>query len=213
MFELQLKFTRLHIPLAVILILFVIARTMNNSAIESILIICFLILALIAEILAYKKFIINNYKFLIVLRYYELCITSICFALTEYIYFMAIIVLAFLLLYTEFLSLFDYSDHYVRTIITMFASIPVFLSVSIHTYINNKIDEVLFIQFGISLTAVFIITYVGSIVQKGICDVEKKLFSQNRLLSNLNETNEALRVHQERVKRANEELGYQKNNA
>ena len=138
MFELQLKFTKLHIPLIVILILFVIARAVNNSAIESIFIICFLILALIAEIIAYKKIIINNYKFLIVLRYYELCVTSICFALTEYIYFMAIIVLAFLLLYTEFLSLFDYSDHYVRTISTMFASLPVFLSVSIHTYINNK---------------------------------------------------------------------------
>ena len=205
-----MKFTKLHIPLIGILIFFVIARNVNNSVIQSILMICFLIIALIAEILVYKKFILNNYKFLVILRYYELCVTSICFTLVEYIYYMAIIVLAFLLLYTEFLTLFDYSDHYVRTISTMVASTPVLLGVSIHTYLNNKIDEILIIQFGIAITTVFIITYIGSLAQKGICDIEKRLFSQNRLLSNLNDINEALRVHQERVKRANEELGYQK---
>jgi len=208
LFRIHIKFSKLHIPFVVILALYIIERNIKNSSLDSMFTLLFILPILIVEVIAYKKSFFNNYKILVVLRYFELCVVSACFLYANYFHYTSI--LAYILLYIEYITFFDYSDYYYRALSILFSLIPIVLSGAFNIFFSYETDMTLFIRLVILSLTVIIITYITNIFRKIISEFEQKLYSQNRLLLNLNEANDALQIHQEKVKHANEELGYQK---
>ncbi len=209
-FDIQSKFSKLHIPFIFILVLFVIERDFKLSETNAIYSLWWLIPILITEIIAYKKKFFLQDKLLFIIRYIELSLAAFIFTFSDYIYFAVIAGLFYYILFIEFIALFDYSDVYYRFISGVLGGIPAIISICYSTYLKRNINDVLFIQLGFFISLIVIIIYNATIAEKCKNLLEKQLFRQNRLLSNVKETNEALKLHQEKVKKVNEELGFQK---
>ena len=115
-----------------------------------------------------------------------------------------------LLLMTEYFFLFDFLDNYYRTIcfITMGVALimlPILCFLTQAFDMNRLADVYLVLGFVI----LFLIFFTNIFVVYFNYNNER-LFSQSRLIESVSETNEALRVNQEKVKKANEQLGIQK---
>jgi diguanylate cyclase (GGDEF)-like protein len=209
-FDVQSKYSKLHIPFILILILFIIERSFKIREINVTTSLLFLIPIFFVEFLAFKKKFFHHEKFLFIVRYIELSLAAFLFTFSEYIFFGAIALLLYYILFIEFIGLFDYSDVYYRFISGIFGIIPPIGSICYSTYLRASFNDILFIQLGIYISVIFIVVYNSILYEKCKNQIEEQLFKQNRLLNNVNETNEALKIHQEKVKKANEELGFQK---
>lgn len=209
-FDIQSKYSKLHIPFILLLILFIIERYLKVQEINSIICLWFLIPMFFLELLAYKKKFFHQIKFLFLVRYIELTLAAFLFTLTEYMFLAVIALLLYYILFTEFLGLYDYSDVYYRFISGIFGIIPPVVSICYSTYINATFNDVSYIRICIYIAVVFIVINKSILNENSKNQLEEQIFKQNRLLNNVNETNEALKIHQEKVKKANEELGFQK---
>lgn len=150
-------------------------------------------------------------KWLAVVKYIHILTMTVLTSVACSRYFMGIGLLCLVLFEAELFLTIDFTDEYVRKIFLALINIPALIGViTVSQTVRGKHDfytfEFLVVWFlEIALIKVFTDIFSGVIEEN-----EEKVFAQTRLIERINETNDELRIHQEKVKSTNELLGVQK---
>ncbi len=206
--NLQKQFTKVHrVIFPIIVIYILIGRLVFDLELEILPMIVFLVFLLLeAMVFSLKKTVIPC---LYMLRYAEGAFS--CWAMLNAGEFRYSIYLLLLVIFTmEYFLIFDIIDGYFRTVCLLSVSVPLFAFILIQNIVIKTIGGVLLSDLCIALVYLLVMAFTGEMIARGINSSEQKLFAQSRLLESINETNEELRVNQEKVKRANELLAVQK---
>lgn len=211
---LQKKFSHVNGYITAFLFIYVLERFTQNADINYMKSM-FLVLPLVIVDLLLGH--CNYFRTLFViraLRYVEIFVASFFVSLCSYKYNFGISLILLILLSMEFLASFELLDTYYRVLAVLLNCIPIIIfmilsdAIDVFGFSNN--DGMFFsVTF---FTGLFIISmfYVTGLYSKLASNYDKKVFEQSRLISNANAMNEALRINQEKVKKANEMLGLQK---
>lgn len=208
--EIEKKFSQYHIYLFVFILVYVLERYAADSTRFTLMPIYIMIPFLILDIsLSYFKFF-KSIKVVLVLRYLQLSVASYLFVKEDYIYTLAIILICMVLFFFEYVILYDLFEGYFYYIGVISAIIPILLSIVYNSMIFMKVKDIMFpLLFSIAIIS-FVLNMMTNVLTNLLKEIMDKLFAQTRLITNVNETNEALRINQEKVKKANELLAYQK---
>lgn len=205
----QNQFFKLHrIIFPIMIIYFLLEKFIFNTSIGLIPALFLLVFLLVEAVISSSK----KYREMVflVLRYFEGAVASV-FMLNAEDQFRYSFFLVLLILFTmEYFLCFDFLDGYFRTICLLTISIPLVAFILMQNILQKSIGETLLADLCVGLIYVLIVAFAGEIITQSINSSERKLFAQSRLLESVNETNEELRINQEKVKRANELLGVQK---
>ncbi len=207
--EIQKQFCRLHrIIFPIMIIFFLIGKYVFDMNIGIVPILCLLIFMVLESIvISMKKW--REMVFLL-LRYLEGAFA--CFftfsTIGQFRYgFFLILMILFTM---EYFLCFDFTDSYFRTLCFLTVIIPMVAFVLMRNILLKSIGDTLPMDLCICLIYILVVAFSGEIITRAIYNSERKLFAQSRLIESVNETNEELRINQEKVKRANELLGVQK---
>lgn len=207
--QVQKQFTRLHrVIFPIIIIYFILGKYAFNMEINIVSIVFLLVFMLLeAIVFSIKKAVL---PLLFIVRYLEGAFA--CFFMLEgkgalrYSFYLILLVLFTM----EYYMNFDIVDAYFRTICILSVSVPMVAFILIYNIFQESIGDTLLMDLCVCLIYIIVIAFIGQIINREINNVEQKLFAQSRLVESVNETNEELRINQEKVKRANELLGVQK---
>lgn len=144
------------------------------------------------------------------LRIFELLMYAVAFNLERYNAGLALNSLAMLLLLFQLVFSFDYGDIYTRVITTILGVLPAAVVLIINMLLTTMETREIFERTGILACLTALCAVLSSMAVLEMNKIEQKLFEQRRLVDNTKEINEELKQHQEKVKRANAELGVQK---
>lgn len=205
---LQRKFISFHKILTVILVCFNFHfATKSNVCLYPFL---GMLALLICECIAIKMTPVNL-KVLTVIKYLYICVTVLLVVVADDTYVLCVGTLCIFLYSIEYYLTLDFTEEFVRKFYVGTVFVPLVL---------GGLTVVLFKQgtdwmFSFELLCVLvlflsIITLFSELIADVIMEHNRKLFAQTRLIERINETNEELRIHQERVKSTNELLGVQK---
>lgn len=165
-----------------------------------------LILNLITLILKNKNF----NKFFIVIRYVQLTFISYIFLLLLGNISAIFLELLIFLIMIEIMLFFDITDSYIRKIVILITSMPSILMVLFYLIVQHRSQELLFTMLCIVVTNLIFMFNISSLISEQVIISQKMLFKERRLSERTKEAIESLKMHQEKVKKANEELGLQK---
>jgi len=207
--RIQMQFTKLHrIIFPITIIYFIMAKFAFNRNIGIAPIICIFGFIIIENTIFYIKKL--AWPVLYILRYSE-GIFACYFMMNSqgelhYSFYLLLLVLFTI----EYYLLFDILESYFRTMCFLTISVPMIAFVLVHNIYNKTIGNVLLTDLCVCVLFLLFMVFLGKLVAREMNSYERKLFAQKRLLESMNETNEELRINQEKVKRANELLGVQK---
>lgn len=208
--ELQKNFSRVNGYIFTLLLIYILERFAQNSD-EIFINALYLLVPVIAIDLLLQHYDFFQKVFVIkILRYAEIFVAAFFVSACEYQYNFGIAFILLILVSMEFLANFELLDTYYRIMSVLLICIPVVMFIIMMGIFGNKSDGMLFsITFfaGLFIAGIFYITSLYSEMGHGF---DEKVFEQSRLISNANAMNEALRINQEKVKKANELLGIQK---
>lgn len=204
-FETQVKLTKIHMLTAIFVILVICERFTRNNM--------YLLLAGIAIMLfmiAFEYFCIrtnfaNSMKLITCYRFLQIVLISYSAVQmngTSMILYMFYVIC--------FMLLHDLRDNYTYLSVAIISMVPIVVSLIYDTLSNYKSMSYVF--------RVIASTTILTILALGLLQIfiqlydacEKKYFTQLRYNENANEINETLLLNQEKLKKANEQLGYQK---
>ncbi|MDE7211903.1 MAG: hypothetical protein K2O03_10750, partial [Lachnospiraceae bacterium] len=146
----------------------------------------------------------------IVFRGVELVVIYVIIFFNKELIIQAICAFYLLLLLWQLVFSFDYSDSITKVLTIVMWSIPGIIILIFSILLKNSDLMAVFDSFILAACACIIGVFICNIGVSELGALEKKLFAQYRLVESVNEINEELKNHQEKVKRANEELGVQK---
>lgn len=165
-----------------------------------------LMLNLVIVFLREKKY----NKLIVGVRYVELIVVSFTFLETFGSFAATFLEVLFILLMIEIMLLYDITDSYVRKVILLITSAPSALILIIYLIIQQRRQEALFAMLCIVIANIIFIFYISKLISEQVITAEKMLFKERRLSESTKEAITALKIQQEKVKKANEELGVQK---
>lgn len=165
-----------------------------------------LILNLITLILKNK----NLNKLFIVIRYIQLTFISYIFLLLLGNISAIFLELLIFLIMIEILLFYDITDSYVRKIVILITSMPSILMMLFYLIVQHRSQDILFTMLCIVVTNLIFMFNISSLISEQVIISQKMLFKERRLSERTKEAIESLKMHQEKVKKANEELGLQK---
>ena len=165
-----------------------------------------LILNLITLILKNK----NLNKLFIVIRYIQLTFISYIFLLLLGNISAIFLELLIFLIMIEIMLFYDITDSYVRKIVILITSMPSILMMLFYLIVQHRSQEILFTMLCIVVTNLIFMFNISSLISEQVIISQKMLFKERRLSERTKEAIESLKMHQEKVKKANEELGLQK---
>lgn len=161
-----------------------------------------------------EYFILNSSKskpiYLLSQRYLQVlcCIYFLVQSEALHTFGLSLICLSFFTI--EYYLTFDFGDSYYRSIFLLTVGIPLEILSVLFYVIHGKLDiRLLMLCFMLAIYMI-IVYMLAKTFAKIMLENDERIFAQNRLIDNVNETNEALRINQEKVKKANEQLGVQK---
>lgn len=150
-------------------------------------------------------------RVLTVFKYTYICTTIILIVMADsaYIYGMGLLLL--MLYNVEFYLTIDFTESFMRKVYLLALCIPVAGGVIAILLLKKEVSwagsfEVVCILF-LFFSIIWIFTEAVAAI---VIENDRKVFAQTRLIERINETNEELRIHQEKVKSTNELLGVQK---
>lgn len=204
------KFSKAHVVLSSLLLLFITVQFMNGNEGFGRIILSFALIVAVVDYGIYFFKGYRNFKLYYFIRVIELIIvsggylmyadhiSSLCFALL------------LVILMLEFVMFYEFTDVYSRAITIMATSCPTIL-IMLSMLLSRPTNQVEFFGSICSfISVIFLVVIISDILAHVITSTDRKLFELRRLSDNMNHANEALRAQQEKVKRANEELGIQK---
>ena len=215
--EKNLRFGQMHSIIAIIAMLSAIEYDIKDGIVGALVGIFvyagLAVLDLILTKVLKQKTVLNN-RLLIAIRIVEFLIASAYIVYNdsgvrelEVISFICL-----LLRMIEMIFLFDYSDRYTRTIIigvmifpiTLFVLIKLLLLPQSQNYSENAV--IALGSIAEIATVVCAVVFITNIFISWILEIEHKIFEQRRMAEKTAEMNETLTIHQEKIKKANEEL-------
>jgi len=213
--EKNLKFGQLHIIIQGILI--AIAALYSVDLLTTVYVPGLIVLGLctLVDIFVLPVAKANRNKLLIVVRVPELLLISalIVFMPTSVDNLQIMGYLIIMVRMLELVYLFDYSDAYLRIITIGFIIFPLTIMILVELLFDQQRNPGNITSLGVVavLTAVVIIVgKISDIFSSWINKVEQHMYDQRRVAENASEMNETLRIHQEKIRKANEELGIQR---
>lgn len=150
-------------------------------------------------------------RVLTVFKYTYICTTIILIVMadTTYIYGMGLLLL--MLYNVEFYLTIDFTESFMRKVYLLALCIPVAGGIIAILFLKKEISWADSFEAACILILFFSIIWIFTeAVAAIVIENDRKIFAQTRLIERINETNEELRVHQEKVKSTNELLGVQK---
>lgn len=205
---LQRKFVDFHKILTVILVCFNFhfAATSYSCLYPSL----GMLALLISESIAIKMTPVRL-KALTVIKYLYVCVTVLLIVITEDKYVFSVGILCILLYSLECYFTLDFTEAFVRRIYVSTIVVPIIMG-GLAVIFLNRTDDWMF-SFEMLCILVLLLALIGlfsELIAGVIVENDRKLFAQTRLIERINESNEELRIHQEKVKSTNELLGVQK---
>lgn len=150
-------------------------------------------------------------KWLAVVKYIHILTMTVLTSIACSRYFMGIGLLCLVLFEAELFLTIDFTDEYVRKIFLALINIPALIGViTVSQTVRGKHDFYTFEFLVVWFLEIALIKVFTDIFSSVIEENEEKVFAQTRLIERINETNDELRIHQEKVKSTNELLGVQK---
>lgn len=150
-------------------------------------------------------------KWLAVVKYVYILAMTIIASVASGRYFFGIGLLCLILFEAELFLTIDFTDEYVRKVFLVLMCIPALIGViTVNQTVKGKHDFYAFAFLMVCLLEIAFIRMFTEIFSNVIEENEEKVFAQTRLIERINETNDELRIHQEKVKSTNELLGVQK---
>ncbi len=207
--KIQGQFMKLHrVIFPIMIIYFLLERFIFNTSV-GIIPALFLLIFLIIETVISSLKKDTEIGFLI-WRYLEGMVACFFMLNAEDEFRYSFFLLLLFLFTMEYFLCFDFLDGYFRTICILTISIPLVAFILMQNILEKSIGETLLSDLCIGLIYILMIAFAGELITQAINSSERKMFAQSRLIESVNETNEELRINQEKVKRANELLGVQK---
>ena len=207
--RMQKKFSGFHKLLVIFILVYNVERVINSSGNDLFLASIIAVVLLIADYVLMSREDVKQ-GHILVLRYIQVCVSMFFLVQSDYIYTFALSLICLSLFVIEYYLTFDFNDSYYRVIYVLTIGVPLEMLALLFSVLNSKIDERLFSLVFILGIYICIITLLANMFAKLISDNDERIFAQTRLIDNVNEANEALRINQEKVKKANEMLGVQK---
>lgn len=157
-------------------------------------------------------FKVNNLNmfFVTIFRYIQIICFVVYLIVAENIFTYAMVWLCFSFFVVEYYLTIDFLDQYNRSVGVSIVFIPLFIGVLIDSIKQGNMNEQLMPFVFIIIIYYIMMNAISSFFYELIFEHEERVLAQSRLLEQVNETNEELRLNQEKVKKANEQLGIQK---
>jgi len=207
--RIQRQFTKLHRIIFPIVIVYILIGKFVFDLKIGLIPVFVLIIFLVLETVLFAMKNIPSMPVLI-LRYVEGIFACCCMINAEgNLRYSFYLVLLFLFGIEYYLN-FDILESYFRTICILTISVPMMAYILVQNIYNEAITTSLLTDVCICIIYTLLIAFLGEMTAREMHNYEQKLFAQKRLLESINETNEELRINQEKVKRANDLLGVQK---
>lgn len=146
----------------------------------------------------------------IALRAIELIAYSVCFVIVTDVFAVAFLSLSLVLLYFQMVFSFDYGDIFTRVIVLALSVAPSVIAMIICLLMLFSDTRQAFGKVCVLFAVCIMVVTLENIVIAALNRLEERLFEQRRMADNTKEINEALKVHQEKLKKVNEEVGVQK---
>ena len=207
---LQKKFIDFHKVLTVLLVCFNASCYFDSPSLISLYPSFGLLVLLICECLAIRMTPVPL-KFLTVMKYSYICVMVMLVVMADTVYIYGIGILCMMLYNVEYYLTLDFTESFMRKVYLISLGIPIAGGV-IALVLMKKTSNVYNSIAPICLLVLyFAINWLFSeVIAMIITENDRKVFAQTRLIERINETNEELRIHQEKVKSTNELLGVQK---
>ncbi|WP_167956284.1 sensor domain-containing diguanylate cyclase [Anaerosporobacter faecicola] len=206
----QKKYSQLHRYLVAFFLVYLMERYAQSNSKGYILPFAVILPVFLADFILAVKDYFNNRKILYVLRFIQITIATGYAIIAEFPYNMAIAILCLVLFFAEYIMAFDYEDVYYRTIAIATGAIPPAVMLIIDAIVAQKIKDRLFPLACVFLILIIFISFVVTLYAKAVNEYNFQVFAKSRLIEDVNQTNEDLRINQEKVKKSNELLGMQK---
>lgn len=207
---LQRKFIDFHKVLTFILVCFNVNYFFSVASYNCLYPSLGMLAILIGECIAIKMTPVRL-KVLTVLKYSYICVTVILIVLADDIYIYGVGLLCMILYDLEYYLTLDFTESFMRKVYIISLCIPVIGGIIAVVFMkkgacwNSSFETVCILVLYFAITWLF-----SELIAEIVIENDKKVFAQTRLIERINETNEELRIHQEKVKSTNELLGVQK---
>lgn len=208
--EMQKKSSRVNGLLSLVMLGFSIAAVIGNRGGTGIVWLCICSVFVLFDLLIITG-ILNQYKQVwLVLRAVELIAVYILVFFNDFLMIQVTGAFLVLLLFWQFIFSFDYGDNITRALTVGICSVPGIIILIVSILFKNADLMKVFDSFILVACAIILGVFICNLGIDELGKLERKLFAQCRMVESVNEINEELKEHQEKVKRANEELGIQK---
>lgn len=204
-FKTQVKLSRIHIYAAIFVLLTISIRFTKDNKYVMLAGGAIILMMIGLELLLIKYNNARSYKLLVCYRYMQIIIMSYAA-----IHLHNTTLILYMLYVVSFILLFDLRDNYTYISVVTVGMVPAIVMLIFNTVYNFKnVSRVLLVvtSFVIFSIVIFGIIRIFVFIYD---EFEKKYFAQLRYIEDANEMNEILRLNQEKLKKANEQLGYQK---
>lgn len=206
----QKKFSQLHRYMVAFLLVYLMERFAQSNSYEYVWSFATIVPIFVIDLLLSLNNYINSRKVVYVLRFIEISVAAGYTITSTAPHNVGLSVLCLLLFFAEYVMAFDFQDAYYRTIAIITGSIPMVALLIADAFVSLQIKDRLFPMSCVFILLVMLSTFVISIYAKSVNEFNHQVFTQARLIEDMNQTNEDLRLNQEKVKKSNELLGMQK---
>lgn len=208
--EMQKISSRVNCVLSMAILGFAIGGFILDQNRTGIIWICMGALLFLLDILGVVGVLNQHRKIWVVMRSIELIMVYFIIFFDKQLMVQAVCAFILLLLLWQFVFSFDYGDSITKVLTIVSWSIPGIVILIFSILLKNSDLMGVFDSFILIVCACVVGVFICNIGIDELGKLEKKLFAQYRLVESVNEINEELKNHQEKVKRANDELGVQK---
>ena len=207
---LQKKFISFHKVLTFILVCFNVDYFFNSVSYNCLYPSLGMLAILICESIAIKLTPVRL-KVLTVFKFLYICATVALIVLADNIYVYGMGLLFMIMYNVEYYLTLDFTESFMRKVYLLSLCIPTIFGIMAVVFMKKGLSWSHSFESICILVLYFAITWVFSeAIAMVVIENDRKVFAQTRLIERINETNEELRIHQEKVKSTNELLGVQK---
>lgn len=165
---------------------------------------------LAVDLLLFSPLMRNHRTVWCIIRGIELILFSGLFVIVSNVYTFAFLSYYLMLLFFELLFSFDYSDIFIRVAVLSLEIIPAVIALAISLLASSVLPRTFFEKMCLLFIIYMFVIVMGDIVIQEFNRLEERFFEQRRMADNTQEINETLKIHRDKLKHANEEMGIQK---
>lgn len=211
--DLQKRFVEFHRYFGIVLLAFNINLIIEKvfGIIETISLLAFVFLILLEFfIFSPSKIQVRSWKFQC-FRYVQFLVSTFLLYRYDDIYEYAMAFLVCIVFSVELYFSFDYSDSFYNGMFIWMLTIPMIVSAVVYNlsnrfYVNSTLFKVIVVYIGFIVFSHMLTKAIATVLVEN----DNKVYAKERMLEKSKETNEELKISQEKIKLANDQLGVQK---